>query len=51
MTAGSQTASSSAMSDVATGDATVSLFWCPNYDCKQAKQVGFIDFTVYSWSS
>lgn len=46
MMAGSQTVSSSAFSYVSARDGTISLFWCPYYNCTQAQPMGSLEFTV-----
>lgn len=46
MIADSQTISSSAFSDAPTRDGTISLFWCPYYNCMLAQPMGSLEFTV-----
>jgi hypothetical protein len=46
--AGSQTVSSRVLPGIYAGGGTVSLSWCPYYDCSRAQPLGSLDFTLGS---
>ncbi|GHO97547.1 hypothetical protein KSF_075950 [Reticulibacter mediterranei] len=46
MTPGSQTVSTTAFLDTSYADGTVTLYWCPNYNCTNQQEMGTTDFSL-----